>query len=84
MLAEVAEVAEAGEVGEVGASLPAGPMGSQDGAVGKVGFGGGGVGTSMSLIRGRTTGVAGLLPTTSHSIFYGRVGQIAIFSHWQP
>ena len=25
----------------------------------------------------------GLLPTTSHSIFYGRVGQIAIFSHCQ-
>ena len=26
----------------------------------------------------------GLLPTTPHSIFYSRVGQIAIFSHWQP
>ena len=26
----------------------------------------------------------GLLPTTSHSIFYSRVGQIAIFSHCQP
>ena len=26
----------------------------------------------------------GLLPTNSHSIFYSRVGQIAIFSHWQP
>ena len=26
----------------------------------------------------------GLLPATSHSIFYSRVGQIAIFSHCQP
>ena len=26
----------------------------------------------------------GLLPTTSHSIFYSRVGQIAIFSHCEP
>ena len=26
----------------------------------------------------------GLLPKTSHSIFYIRVGQIAIFSHCQP
>ena len=26
----------------------------------------------------------GLLSTTSHSIFYGRVGLIAIFSHCQP
>ena len=26
----------------------------------------------------------GLLPTTSHSICYSRVGQIAIFSHCQP
>ena len=26
----------------------------------------------------------GLLPTTSHSIFNSRVGQIAIFSHCQP
>ena len=30
-------------------------------------------------VRGR-----GLLPTTSHCIFYSRVGQIAIFSHCQP
>ena len=26
----------------------------------------------------------GLLPTTSHSIFDSRVGQIVIFSHSQP
>ena len=26
----------------------------------------------------------GLLPTTSHSILYSRVGQIVIFSHCQP
>ena len=26
----------------------------------------------------------GLLPTNSHSIFYNRVGQIAIFNHCQP
>ena len=26
----------------------------------------------------------GLLPATSHSIFYSRVGQIAIFGHCQP
>ena len=26
----------------------------------------------------------GILPTTSHSVFYGRVGPIVIFSHWQP
>ena len=26
----------------------------------------------------------GLLPTTSHSIFYSRVGQTGLFSHCQP
>ena len=26
----------------------------------------------------------GLLPTTSHSIFYSRVGQIGILSHCEP
>ena len=29
-------------------------------------------------------GLGGLLSTTSHSIFYSRVGQIAIISHCQP
>ena len=33
---------------------------------------------SFSKVRG------GILPTTSHSIFYSGVGQIAIFSHCQP
>ena len=33
-------------------------------------------------VRVRVTG--GLLPTTSHSTFYSRVSQIAIFSHCQP
>ena len=29
-------------------------------------------------------GGGGLFPTTSHSIFYSRVGQIATLSHRQP
>ena len=29
-------------------------------------------------------GAGGLLPTTSQSLFYGRVGQIDIFIHCQP
>ena len=34
-------------------------------------------------VRVRVRG-GGLLPTTSHSMFCSRVGQIAIFSHCQP
>ena len=40
------------------------------------------VGTSRG--RGKGMGRGGLLPMTSHSIIYSRVGQIAIFSHCQP
>ena len=35
-------------------------------------------------LRVRVRGGAGVVPTTSHSDFYSRVGQIAIFSHCQP
>ena len=35
-------------------------------------------------VRVKSRARGGLLPTTSHSIFYNTVGQIAIFSHCQP
>ena len=35
-------------------------------------------------VRVRIRVKRGLLPTTSHYIFYSRVGQIAIFRHCQP
>ena len=35
-------------------------------------------------VRARAWVRGELLPTTSHSIFYSRVGQIAIFSQCQP
>ena len=38
----------------------------------------------LGLGSGLVLGLGGLLPTPSHSIFYSRVGQIAIFSHCQP
>ena len=42
-----------------------------------------GLGSGLELGLGLELG-GGLLPTTSHSIFYSRFGQIAIFSHCQP
>jgi len=36
--------------------------------------------TKHSNARGHSLGSGGLLPMTAHSIFYGRVGPIAIFS----
>ena len=34
--------------------------------------------------RFQVIGLGGVLPTTSHSMFYSRVDQIAILSHCQP
>ena len=40
--------------------------------------------SGMRFSEGGQRKGGGILPMTSHSIFYSRVGQIAIFSHCQP
>ena len=43
-----------------------------------------GVAVGVGVGIGVEVGVGDYFPTTSHSIFYSRVGPIAIFSHCKP